>query len=165
MFPFRASPVESSRQEAGSSAKGVRLQRILALDGRPATFVTVDSLLRFERKKAVAKSLVVNSQSRAQIGPRKSLPGRTESLDDSLFERRSGVFAARQIYLDELDAGLQKCGAEPESGNRREDVRSGYWFMLVHRHVVFYSFTDDEILIQRVLHERMDPTLHLLDEG
>ena len=30
-------------------------------------------------------------------------------------------------YLDELDDGLQECGAEPERGNHREAVRPGYW--------------------------------------
>ena len=66
-------------------------------------------------------------------------------------------------YLDGLDDGFQQCGAEPERGKARADVRPDYWSLLVHRHVVFYTFSDDEVLIQRVLHGRMDPTLHLPD--
>jgi len=64
-------------------------------------------------------------------------------------------------YLDELDAGMRKCGAEPEGGKQREAVRSRYWSSLVRKHVVFYSFTDDQVLIQRVLHGSMDPSRHV----
>lgn len=64
-------------------------------------------------------------------------------------------------YLDELDAGLRKCGVEPEGGKQREAVRSGYWSSLVRKHVVFYTFTDAEVLIQRVLHGSMDPSRHV----
>ena len=64
-------------------------------------------------------------------------------------------------YLDELDDGLQKCGAGPEDGKQRDAVRPGYWSKLVRKHVVFYTFTDDEVLIQRVLHGSMDPPRHV----
>ena len=64
-------------------------------------------------------------------------------------------------YLDELDAGMRTCGAEPAGGTRQEAVRSGYWSSLVRKHVVFYNFGDDGVLIQRVLHGSMDPTRHV----
>ena len=64
-------------------------------------------------------------------------------------------------YLDELDDGLQKCGAEPEDGKQRDAVRAGYWSKLVRKHVVFYTITVDEVLIQRVLHGSMDPPRHV----
>ena len=64
-------------------------------------------------------------------------------------------------YLDQLDEGLQKCGAEPEGGKQRDTLRAGYWSKLVRKHVVFYTFTDDEVLVQRVLHGSMDPGRHL----
>ncbi len=56
---------------------------------------------------------------------------------------------------------MRKCGAEPEGGKQQEAVRSGYWSSLVRKHVAFYSFSDDEVLIQRVLHGSMDPTRHV----
>lgn len=61
-------------------------------------------------------------------------------------------------YLDELDAGMQNCGREPERGKQREAVRSGYWSIMVRKHVVFYTFTNDRVLIRRVLHGSMDPS-------
>lgn len=67
-------------------------------------------------------------------------------------------------YLDELDAGLQECSAEPDRGKRCDDVRTSYWSRLILRHVAFYTFTDDEVLVQRVLHSSMEPDLHLPEE-
>lgn len=67
-------------------------------------------------------------------------------------------------YLDELDTGLQECGAEPERGRPRDEVRPGYWSLLIRRHVAFYTVTDDAVLVQRVLHGSMEPDLHLDDE-
>lgn len=72
--------------------------------------------------------------------------------------------AQADLYLDELDVGLRQCGADPERGRRREEVRPGYWSLLVRRHVAFYTATADEVLIQRVLHASMDPDLHMDDE-
>lgn len=69
--------------------------------------------------------------------------------------------AQADCYLDELDAGMRKCGAEPEGGKQQEAVRSGYWSNLVRKHVVFYIFSDDAVLIQRVLHGSMDPSRHV----
>ncbi len=61
-------------------------------------------------------------------------------------------------YLDQLDDGLQNCGSEPEGGRQRDAIRPGYWSQLVRKHAVFYTFTDDEVRIQRVLHGSMDPS-------
>jgi toxin ParE1/3/4 len=67
-------------------------------------------------------------------------------------------------YIDQLDDGLQECRIDPERGKPRDDVRAGYWSLLIRRHVAFYTFTEAEVLIQRVLHSSMDPGLHIEDD-
>lgn len=64
-------------------------------------------------------------------------------------------------YLEDLGKGLRECGARPERGRCRDDVRTGYWSRLLRRHVVFYTFDDEEVLIRRVLHGSMDPDQNL----
>lgn len=64
-------------------------------------------------------------------------------------------------YLDDLEVGLRECGSAPESGRDRPDVRPGYRSRLFGRHAVFYTFDAEQVLVQRVLHGSMDPTLHL----
>ncbi|MEO1335995.1 MAG: type II toxin-antitoxin system RelE/ParE family toxin [Myxococcota bacterium] len=64
-------------------------------------------------------------------------------------------------YLDQLDEGLQRCGLEPHRGKSRDALRSGYWSKVVRKHIAFYTFTDDQVVIQRVLHGSMDPQRHV----
>lgn len=75
------------------------------------------------------------------------------------FETWSETQADR--YLDSLEDGVQRILEEPRIGKQRNTVREGYWSMRIQRHVVFYTFTDSEVRIRRVLHEVMDPDLHL----
>jgi toxin ParE1/3/4 len=77
-----------------------------------------------------------------------------------LYSFRTWGEAQADRYLDELDGGLQECGTDPERGKHRDDVRPGYWSRLIRRHVAFYTFTDAEVVVQRVLHASMDPDLH-----
>jgi toxin ParE1/3/4 len=63
-------------------------------------------------------------------------------------------------YLDQLDDGLREAGAEPGAGRQRDAVRQGYWSRVVRSHIVFNTFNDEEVLIQRVLHGSMDHPRH-----
>jgi toxin ParE1/3/4 len=66
-------------------------------------------------------------------------------------------------YLDKLDAGMTACGTNPESGRTREELRSGYRSLAIGKHVVFYTVTGSEVVVQRVLHSSMDLGTHLLE--
>lgn len=64
-------------------------------------------------------------------------------------------------YLDHLEEGIHQCCEAPERGKNREAVRPGYYSVLVRKHVVFYTFTDEQVVVRRVLHGTMDPALHM----
>jgi len=64
-------------------------------------------------------------------------------------------------YLSALEIGIQKLVGDPKAGKQRDSLRTGYWSKRIEHHVVFYTFTDNELRIRRVLHEVMDPDLHL----
>ena len=64
-------------------------------------------------------------------------------------------------YLRLLDIQIQELAADPERGKSREEIRAGYYSIRVGRHVVFYTFTDKMLGIQRVLHGQMDVERHL----
>ena len=49
----------------------------------------------------------------------------------------------------------------PPAGSRRDELREGYRSRRLEHHVVFYTFTDAELRIRRVLHEVMDVGRHL----
>jgi toxin ParE1/3/4 len=64
-------------------------------------------------------------------------------------------------YLDAIETGLMRIALAPEKGNSRIRLREGYWSIRVAHHVVFYTFSNDEVRLRRVLHEVMDPGQHL----
>lgn len=75
------------------------------------------------------------------------------------FEQWSEAQADR--YLSAIANGIQKIVSDPEAGKIRNRLRKGYWSKRIEHHVVFYTFTDSELRIRRVLHEVMDPDIHL----
>lgn len=64
-------------------------------------------------------------------------------------------------YLDALALGIDSLAEAPERGVRRDTLREGYWSKRIEHHIIFYTFTDEEIRIRRVLHEVMDVGRHL----
>jgi len=65
-------------------------------------------------------------------------------------------------YLDTLRAALISCGEAPERGRSRDEVRPGTRSIQTGRHVIYYRFDDQQVVVQRVLHGAMDPSLHPL---
>ena len=64
-------------------------------------------------------------------------------------------------YLAALENGIRQLVESPRNGKPRDELREGYWSKRVEHHVVFYTFTDAELRIRRVLHEVMDVGRHL----
>ncbi|MBX2796460.1 MAG: type II toxin-antitoxin system RelE/ParE family toxin [Myxococcales bacterium] len=64
-------------------------------------------------------------------------------------------------YLDELRDALDTLAAMPQIGRRRGELIAGYWSLPFGSHVVFYTFTDTELRLRRVLHGSRDPQRHL----
>ncbi len=72
------------------------------------------------------------------------------------------IQAAR--YLDELEKCFQKLADDPNLGRSCDDVRSGLRRIKPGKHVVFYRRESSGILVSRILHERMLPERHVIDD-
>ena len=73
---------------------------------------------------------------------------------------RYGIEQARH-YRDTMIACFEFLGENPGVGRNIDDVRAGYRCFNHQSHVIFYTTDGPEILIVRVLHNRMDVTQHL----
>ena len=60
-------------------------------------------------------------------------------------------------YLDRLEAGFELIGENPSIGRSCESLRHGLKRFEIGNHVIFYAIEAGDILIVRVLHERMLP--------
>jgi toxin ParE1/3/4 len=59
-------------------------------------------------------------------------------------------------YLAEIDAGLAKVALEPWIRRACDDVRPGYFRLIVGAHVAFYRLDGDQLEVVRILHGAMD---------
>ena len=64
-------------------------------------------------------------------------------------------------YLRRLNERIIELAAEPGRGKSLDSVRAGYYSIRVGRHIVFYTFTEHMVGIERVLHDQMDTKRHL----
>lgn len=78
------------------------------------------------------------------------------------FETRGEDQTAR--YIDELETCCQRLANNPALGRTCDHVRPGLRRMERRRHVIFYRQDSAGIFISRILHQRMLPERHPLED-
>ena len=61
-----------------------------------------------------------------------------------------------EVYLEGLEAGMQRLSEMPDIGRTRDELGPGVRSFLFESHQIFYVVGDGQITVVRVLHERMD---------
>ncbi len=77
------------------------------------------------------------------------------------YTRRAWGAAQKRKYLGQIKGGFKAVGDTPGTGTRRDDIGTGLRAQSDQKHVIFYRVTKSEVVIVRVLHESMNPELHL----
>ncbi len=67
----------------------------------------------------------------------------------------------RRKYIDAMDARFHDLATSPEKGRLRDGLSPGLRSYQEGKRVIFYRVKEREILIIDILHERMEPALHL----
>ena len=67
-------------------------------------------------------------------------------------------------YLDELELCCRMLADNPALGRLCDEVRPGLRRHEHGKHVVFYCWERDGILVSRILHQRMLPEKHAVDD-
>jgi toxin ParE1/3/4 len=91
-----------------------------------------------------------------------SLTRRAENdlLDIGRYTVRTWGIEQCAHYVRELEACCQRLADNPSLGRSCDRIRLGYWRAEQGKHVIFYRIETDEIVVVRILHERMLPQLH-----
>jgi toxin ParE1/3/4 len=84
------------------------------------------------------------------------------SIGDYTLRKRGRTQAAR--YLGELEVCCQTLALNPALGRFCDDVRLGLRRHEHGMHVVFYRQERSGILVSRILHQRMLPDRHAIDD-
>jgi toxin ParE1/3/4 len=78
-----------------------------------------------------------------------------------LYTTKEWGLAQADKYIDGLVAAFTALANSPELGHRCDYVRAGYLRSHVERHLIYFKQAADEIVVIRVLHDRMDVARHL----
>lgn len=75
-------------------------------------------------------------------------------------EETWGVTQAEK-YLGELQSAMERLVDDPDRGRACDEIRQGYRRFAIERHLIFYIAHSGSLDVIRVLHQRMDPGLHM----
>jgi toxin ParE1/3/4 len=77
---------------------------------------------------------------------------------DEILEQSLVEFGVRQMetYYTLLMRRLELLGGNPAIGSVAEDIRPGYRRFPHESHVIFYTIRTEDVLVVRILHQRMD---------
>lgn len=64
-------------------------------------------------------------------------------------------------YLRMLREEMRKAAVSPSTGQARNEIKEGYFSVRAGKHHIYYRLGDGEIQIIDVLHQSMEPNLHL----
>ena len=67
-------------------------------------------------------------------------------------------------YIDDLETCCQQLADNPELGRPCDNIRPGLRRMKQGQHVIFYRQKPRGILVSRILHQRMLPERHPIDD-
>lgn len=65
------------------------------------------------------------------------------------------------VYLGRLRYGFESIEADPAVGKDRRELLAGMRSLAVGSHTVFYTRHEGDVIIVRILQQRMDPHLHM----
>jgi toxin ParE1/3/4 len=66
-----------------------------------------------------------------------------------------------ETYIYEIRAAIERIADDPLRGRACDDIRAGYRRYGIGSHLVFYVENAGGVDVIRIIHQRMDPTLHL----
>ncbi|HKN20918.1 MAG TPA: type II toxin-antitoxin system RelE/ParE family toxin [Terracidiphilus sp.] len=85
-------------------------------------------------------------------------------LDIAIYTLRAWGQGQAIRYVDDLEACCRKLADNPEMGRACDHVRPGLRRMEHAQHVLFYRIEGEGIVVSRILHQRMLPERHSIDE-
>jgi len=73
------------------------------------------------------------------------------------------TFGKRQttIYLKNLHVCMQDLADTPSKGTERPELKKGYYSKFIGSHTIYYRISDTHIGIIDILHQAMEPKLHI----
>jgi len=67
----------------------------------------------------------------------------------------------KKSYLKMLRDRMRTAAKNPEKGRERGDIKLGYYSLQAEKHHIYYRIRDSHVEIIDVLHQSMEPKIHI----
>ena len=67
----------------------------------------------------------------------------------------------KKMYLDLIKKSFNTLSTIGNIGKKRDDIEQGLYAYSIKKHTIYFRETDQEYIVLRILHSRMDPESHL----
>ena len=61
-----------------------------------------------------------------------------------------------EIYIRSIQNTINAIAVDPTRGQKCDDIREGYWRVRSGSHLIFFRRENYNVIVIRILHERMD---------
>ena len=90
-----------------------------------------------------------------------SAKAQQDLFDIGIYTQNKFGIKQRRLYLNDIADKFSHLAKKPDVGIDRNNLRNGYYSVLIHKHIIFYKKYNYGIRIIRVLHQSMEFDKHL----
>ena len=92
---------------------------------------------------------------------RLSNPAKTDLQYIAIYTQQEWGAVQKKVYLDLLKKSFNTLSTLGNIGKKHDDIRQGLFAYRIKKHTVYFRETEQEFVVLRILHSRMDPEMHL----
>jgi len=93
---------------------------------------------------------------------RLSNPAKTDLQRIATYTQQEWSAVQKKVYLDLIKKSFNTLSRVGNIGKKRDDIEQGLYTYSIKKNTVYFRETDQEFVVLRILHSRMDPERHLI---
>jgi len=92
---------------------------------------------------------------------RLSSPAKTDLQRIAAYTQQEWGAVQKKVYLDLIKKSFNTLSSVGNIGKKHDDIEQGLYAYSIKKHTVYFRETEQEFVVLRILHSRMDPKRHL----
>jgi len=91
-----------------------------------------------------------------------STPAKTDLQNIATYTQKEWGIGQKKVYLGLIKKSFNTLSTVGNIGKKRDDIDQGLYAYSIKKHTIYFRETEQEFVILRILHSRMDPERHLI---
>lgn len=93
---------------------------------------------------------------------RLSAPAKTDLQSIATYTQQEWGLGQKKVYLGLIKKSFNTLSTVGNIGKKRDDIELGLYAYSIKKHTIYFRETEQEFVVLRILHSRMDPERHLI---